>query len=284
MTRTYDYMGNVAVSISDSMADFVDWMKSAPFVVDDIDYRCGRLPDTAWDGITRMETYAAAERPTEYLRALPKGILRDIKKASEGVISDTMRQTISYGAQGFMPCVPRALSGHPVSMYSFKKVEKKGLTTRVIINAGVACIVSNRAFQEALSKVVQAFLMSRRQGARCELYMADVTSYPFARPEGGYTLPYSFIAIKLLSSSQPFEVSHLAPIFSPAFTRYLLYEAQAKRDLHCIKDAGKGRVETGLFKRFPHILGVGKAISIDVARVISEEWTPEVIAEMIQKA
>lgn len=284
MTRVYDHMDKVAVSVSDSMSDFVDWMKTAPFVVDGEDRQYGYLPDSARNGMTRLETYHIAEHPTEYLKKLPKGILRDIKKASEGVISDTMRQTMSYGAQGFLPCVPRALSGHPVSMYTFKKAEKKGLTTRVIINAGVGYSITTTSFQQALSKVVQGFLMSRRQGARCELYMADVTSYPLSSPGGDYTLPYSFIGIKLLSSSQPFEVSHLAPIFSPAFTRYLLYEAQAKRDLHCIKDDGKGCVETRLFEKFPYILGAGKAVSIDVAHVIYKRWTPEEIAEKIMKA
>lgn len=233
MFREYDN-GNAYMALFDSMEAFSDYMNTTPFSNPDATSTIfNRIDENHWQGMTSTEAYACLEDSRKAMQFIPSSLRKVITSTRRKAHGKNEGYTLSYGMQGFMPCVPRVIAGHPMNMYTMKKVEKQKQVVRLFLNLACPYHVKARDFTRATMSALNAVAELYNEGMAFELYVGEIAQFS-ARQE-------AITAIKALSSMQVFSVSKLAFAFNPFFFRYCLLDFQAKANKHP-KEYGKGRV------------------------------------------
>ena len=235
MFREYDN-GNAYMALFDSMEAFSDYMRTTSFADENSTSTLyNKLDDTHWEGMTSTEAYACLEDSRKAMQSIPSSLRKVITATRRKAHGKNEGYTLSYGMQGFMPCVPRVIAGHPVNMYTLKKVEKQKQVVRLFLNLACPYHVKARDFTRATMGALNAVAELYNEGFAFELYVGEIAEFS-ARQE-------AITAIKALSSTQVFSVSRLAFAFNPFFFRYCILDFQAKANKHP-KEYGKGRVKS----------------------------------------
>lgn len=233
MLREYDN-GNAYMALFDSMEAFADYMRTTAFSNPDSTSNIYNRTDEAhWQGMTSTEAYSCLEDSQKAMQFIPASLRKVITSTRRKAHGKNEGYTLSYGMQGFMPCVPRVIAGHPVNMYTLKKVEKQKQVVRLFLNLACPYHVKARDFTRATMGALNAVAELYNEGFAFELYIGEVAEFS-ARQE-------AITAIKALTSTQVFSVSKLAFAFNPFFFRYCILDFQAKANKHP-KEYGKGRV------------------------------------------
>ena len=233
MFREYDN-GNAYMALFDSMEAFSDYMSTTPFYnPNSTDTIYNRIDEAHWQGMISTEAYACLEDSRKAMQFIPSSLRKVITATRKKAHGKNEGYILSYGMQGFMPCVPRVIAGHPVNMYTLKKVEKQKQVVRLFLNLACPYHVKARDFTRATMGALNAVAELYNEGMAFELYVGEIAEFS-ARQE-------AILAIKALSSMQVFSVSKLAFAFNPFFFRYCILDFQAKANKHP-KEYGKGRV------------------------------------------
>lgn len=124
---------------------------------------------------------------------------------------------------GFSPCVPRALQGHPKSMYSYRSTKPTNKVISITYNNCANGGISGDKMLQAGKNICSTVIALEEKGYRVQLNTLSFTS----NNEDNKNLNAILIAIK--KANQPINLDAIMfPLAHPAFLRAIIFEYDEK--------------------------------------------------------
>lgn len=129
------------------------------------------------------------------------------------------KTSIINAPYGFVPNVPRFLSGRPDNMYNTKaQTYKSTKVLNIVYFVGAAGIVNADDLAKAGAKLLRVITTLENNGYRCNLYIARYFTDSYIEKKSNNTLN---LFVKIKDSGKPLNLAKVAyPIANPAFFRY----------------------------------------------------------------
>ena len=135
---------------------------------------------------------------------------------------------------GFMPIVPNAIIGLPISMINTRKEVKKQKVLRFLVDATKACRYDYDEIVEKMSKILAVIANFEKSGYRCKIEILET----FSQPDERKTIIGFSIPVK--NETQLFDIKRLAfPIIHSAMSRVFGFSWQASLPLEYKKTSSK---------------------------------------------
>lgn len=144
--------------------------------------------------------------------------------------------------EGFVPCVPRAIEGHPESMFNAIKIPYKHRVLNFVINISASCSYTTEEFIKRATFTAQMIDVIENKGYRINLYVGE------GARNGGET---SVIMTKIKSSTEQLSLKRMVyPIGHPSLLRRHYFKVLESLDVDEDWSCGYGRPDDECIKKY----------------------------------
>ena len=121
---------------------------------------------------------------------------------------------------GFSPCVSRALSGHPLSMYNYEIKNKSFTTLKIAYNGAVSYDVNSNEIEKQNIKLLKLIMLLENNKIKCELWNFPILSFKGNKIKNPNNFQIVGALVKLKDYESPLNINKIAyPLLHTSFFR-----------------------------------------------------------------
>lgn len=121
---------------------------------------------------------------------------------------------------GFAPCVSRAISGHPQSMYNYEIKNKSFTTLKIAYNGTVPYNVESNEIEKQNIKLLKLIMLLENNKIKCELWNFPILSFKGNKIKNPDKFQIVGALVKLKDYESPLNINKIAyPLLHTSFFR-----------------------------------------------------------------
>jgi len=223
--------GQKFFAVFDGMNDLVNYCRAAPQGKHFTSRDSHETDDSSWNGTAKYEDadVLALEGWQEGYEKI-KAALPDIKVKPT---AQNRKHNERIMVEGFVPCVPRAIEGHPESMFNAVQIPYKHKVINMVINVSASCSYSAEQLTRRGGFVARLIDEIEAKGFRINLWVAEGAS------NGDQTTCYM---VRIKNSTEHLSLKRIVyPIGHPSMLRRHLFRVLESLDVSSGWNWGYGR-------------------------------------------